>query len=275
MKTFLMCPPTYYACSYVINPWMEPNVNNVDRARAIDQWNALVAAVEQHANVELVEPSPDQPDMVFTANAGSFLKPNLLTLSNFSNSERQGERKLFRSYFEQKGQSIAGIPREHAFEGDGDVLHDHAHNITWMGWGFRTMYTAIEFIGAQSLCEFPIAPLQLVDPRFYHLDTCFSPLPNGELMYFPPALSEQSRDLIELIFQDLPDTKYIHVSEEDATNFACNAIHATDNTLITPLISDHLLTKLQDAEYNVIQLDLSEFIKTGGAAKCLALEMLK
>ena len=71
-------------------------------------------------------------------------------------------------------------------------------------------------------------PLTLVDPRFYHLDTCFAPLDGGFVMYYPAAFDTASRARIEAFY---PPEKRIVVEEEDAVRFACNVVNL-DHTLI-------------------------------------------
>src|ERR1700733_10986700 len=113
---FLMCPPTLYDVDYVINPWMAGNVHTSSRTRAAEQWQRLYEAVSKIARVELVEPEPGSPDMVFTANAG-LEHDGIVAISSFFHRERQGEEPHFRRWFEQAEYTIVNIPRATPFEG--------------------------------------------------------------------------------------------------------------------------------------------------------------
>jgi N-dimethylarginine dimethylaminohydrolase len=67
-RRYLMCPPTYFTVDYAINPWMDPGVR-VDRDLAVAQWRELRQAyLALGHRVDLVEPAPGLPDMVFAAN---------------------------------------------------------------------------------------------------------------------------------------------------------------------------------------------------------------
>ena len=66
----LMCPPNYFSVDYVINPWMSGLTEPPDIKKAHEQWNQLKDNISQYADIEIIEPQPDLPDMVFTANAG-------------------------------------------------------------------------------------------------------------------------------------------------------------------------------------------------------------
>src|SRR4030088_1160566 len=135
--TFLMCPPTLYDVDYVINPWMVGNVHASSRTRAAEQWQCLYEAVSKTANVELIDPAPGSPDMVFTANAG-LERNGIVAISSFFHPERQGEEPHFRHWFQQAGYTIVDIPRTTPFEGEGDALFSIDGRCLWAGHGLRT-----------------------------------------------------------------------------------------------------------------------------------------
>lgn len=264
--TFLMCPPTLYDVNYVINPWMAGNVHQSSRQRATDQWNVLFNSLETIADVLLVEPQPGSPDMVFTANAG-LVCDGIVALSSFYHPERQGEEPHFRRWFEESGFAVCDVPRLTPFEGEGDALFEADGSRLWAGHGPRTRENSHRQL--TDLWDREVVSLRLVDPRFYHLDTCFCPLSNGDVMYFPAAFDAESRNRIEERFTK---AKRICVPEADALRFACNAVNV-GRTILLNRISDVLCAELQSRGYQVIQVELTEFLKAGGAAKCLVLRL--
>jgi len=262
--TFLMCPPKLYDVNYVINPWMAGNVHASSRARAAEQWQHLYEAVSSVAEVRLVEPQPGSPDMVFTANAG-LERNGIVALSSFFHRERQGEEQHFRRWFSDAGYTVIDIPRSTPFEGEGDALFAVDGSRLWAGYGFRTAASSHQVLAEAWHIE--VTSLHLVDPRFYHLDTCFAPLNGGYAMYYPEAFDPASIEKIEAFY---PAEKRILVSEADAIRFACNAISVGD-TLILNEVSRELADQLRSNAFQVIQVRLSEFMKAGGAAKCLVM----
>jgi ornithine--oxo-acid transaminase len=264
--TFLMCPPTLYDVNYVINPWMAGNVNRSSRQRAKNQWKALHSALAKIAAVLIVEPQPGWPDMVFTANAG-LVFDGIVALSSFYHPERQGEEPHFRRWFEESGFAVCDVPRVTPFEGEGDALFEADGSRLWAGYGPRT--GEISHRRLIDLWDVEVISLRLVDPRFYHLDTCFCPLSNGEVMYYPAAFDAESQERIE---SGYPQSKRICVSEPDALRFACNAVNI-GKTILLNQISGELAAQLISFGYQVIQVDLTEFLKAGGAAKCLVLRL--
>ena len=264
--TYLMCPPRLYDVNYVINPWMAGNVHASSRTRAAEQWQHLYEAVSDVAEVLLVEPQPGSPDMVFTANAG-LERNGIVALSSFFHPERQGEEQHFRHWFRDAGYTVIDIPRSTPFEGEGDALFATDGSRLWAGHGPRTSPASHHAL--REAWHIEVMPLHLIDPRFYHLDTCFAPLEGGYVMYYPGAFDHASIERIEAFY---PAHKRIIVNEADALCFACNAINVRD-TIILNEVSRELTEQLESRGFHVIQIQLSEFLKAGGAAKCLVMKL--
>jgi ornithine--oxo-acid transaminase len=266
LPTFLMCSPELYDVHYVINPWMAGNAGRTSRQQAVAQWEQLHQVLSQAARVMLVEPQPGWPDMVFTANAG-LVRKGKVAISRFLHPERQGEESHFRRWFADLGFSVCDMPLATPFEGEGDALFEADGSRLWAGHGVRTSQSSHRHL--QELWGVEVISLRLVDPRFYHLDTCFCPLRDGYLLYFPEAFDAASNAEIELRYS--PDRR-IAVGEADALRFACNAINV-DRLLLLNQIGTELCRRLEARGFQVVQLQLTEFLKAGGAAKCLALRL--
>lgn len=262
----LMCAPQHYDVDYVINPWMEGNVHRSSRDRAQEQWERLHHILKDHATVDLVPPQQGWPDMVFTANAGLILGKTVV-LSRFFHPERQGEEPYFQKWFEDQGYTVHNLPKSLPFEGAGDALLDRAGGWLWAGYGFRSELDSHPYLA--KWLDVEVLSLRLIDRRFYHLDTCFCPLTNGDLLYYPPAFDTYSNHLIE---RRIPAEKQIVVDEVDAANFACNAVNV-GQTIVMNSASDRLQQTLAARGFTVIETPLTEFLKAGGAAKCLTLRL--
>ncbi|GAB4298197.1 MAG: TIGR00300 family protein [Oscillatoriaceae cyanobacterium] len=260
----LMCAPTHYDVDYVINPWMEGNIHKSSRDRAAEQWEGLYKILKEHAIVDLVAPQKGWPDMVFTANAGVVLG-NVAVVSRFYHKERQGEEPYFKQWFEQQGFTVYELPKDLPFEGAGDALLDRDGGWLWAGYGFRSELDSHAYLA--KWLDIEVVSLQLVDDRFYHLDTCFCPLTGGYLLYYPPAFDFYSNRIIEM---RVPPEKRIAIGEADAVKFACNAVNIGNKVIMNKVSSD-LKQRLAKVGFEAIETTLSEFIKAGGAAKCLTL----
>lgn len=263
---FLMCAPDHYDVDYVINPWMEGNVHKSSRDRAVEQWQGLFQILKERAIVDLVQPQKGVPDMVFTANAGLVLDKTVV-LSRFFHKERQGEEPFFKAWFEQQGYTVYELPKDLPFEGAGDALLDREGRWLWAGYGFRSELDSHPYLA--KWLDMEVLSLRLMDERFYHLDTCFCPLSGGYLLYYPPAFDAYSNRLIEM---RVPEAKRIVVSEPDAVNFACNSVNI-NQTVVMNKASDDLKARLAEVGFEVVETPLTEFLKAGGAAKCLTLRV--
>jgi lysine-ketoglutarate reductase/saccharopine dehydrogenase-like protein (TIGR00300 family) len=264
--SFLMCSPTHYDVDYVINPWMEGNIHKSSRDRAVEQWEKLYRVLKDNAIVDLVEPAKGWPDMVFTANAGLVLGKNVV-LSRFYHKERQGEEPYFKEWFENNGYTVYELPKDLPFEGAGDALLDREGRWLWAGYGFRSELDSHPFLA--KWLDIEVLSLRLIDNRFYHLDTCFCPLSGGYLLYYPAAFDSYSNRLIEM---RVPAEKRIAIEEADAVNFACNAVNI-NSIVVMNKAGDRLKQRLADEGFQVIETPLTEFLKAGGAAKCLTLRV--
>ncbi|HEY9726264.1 MAG TPA: TIGR00300 family protein [Chroococcales cyanobacterium] len=263
---FLMCAPDHYDVDYVINPWMEGNIHKSSRDRAVEQWQKLHHVLKDRTLVDLVEPQPGWPDMVFTANAGLVLGKTVV-LSRFYHKERQGEEPHFKQWFEQHDYTVHELPKDLPFEGAGDALLDREGRWLWAGYGFRSELDSHPYLA--KWLDIEVVSLRLSDERFYHLDTCFCPLTGGYLLYYPPAFDAYSNRLIEM---RVSPEKRIAVEEADAVNFACNAVNI-DQTIVMNKASDDLKARLAEVGFEVVETPLTEFLKAGGAAKCLTLRV--
>jgi lysine-ketoglutarate reductase/saccharopine dehydrogenase-like protein (TIGR00300 family) len=262
----LMCAPHHYDVDYVINPWMEGNIHRSSRDRAEAQWDKLYQVLKTYAEIDLVEPQKGWPDMVFTANAGLILGDTVV-LSRFFHPERQGEEPYFQAWFESQGYKVHVLPKNLPFEGAGDALMDRAGGWLWAGYGFRSQLDSHPYLA--EWLDVEVLSLRLVDRRFYHLDTCFCPLTDGYLLYYPAAFDTYSNRLIEL---RVPAEKRIAIEEADAVNFACNTVNI-DRVVVMNKVSDGLKQTLAERGFTVVETPLTEFLKAGGAAKCLTLRV--
>ena len=269
-----MCKPTYFSVDYVINPWMTNNIHQINRSVAKQQWQNFYQQLQRYIKVKLIEPEPNLPDYVFTANGG-LVNNNLFILSHFRYKQRQAEAPLYKKWFETNGYQVYELPKDIYFEGAGDGLIQPSLHFLWMGYNFRSDLKASQYL--KTLYEMPVIPLKLINAQFYHLDTCLCPLLDGWIMYYPNAFDVKAQQLIE---QKIDRQKRIIVSEEDATNFACNAVVIkTDKipnkkaVIFINSATQTLQQQLNNLGYKVIIQPVTEFNKAGGANKCLVLEI--
>ncbi len=257
-----MCAPDYYGIEYEINPWMNVRAG-ADHPRAVGQWQTLRSTLQAiGAGVEVLTPMPRLPDMVFTANAGLVFHDRVI-LSRFRHGVRQGEAPFFDSWFRDNGFLVTPMPPGMNFEGAGDALF--CGETLLAGYRYRSDARSHQWIGEQLGVE--ALPLELIDPRFYHLDTCFCPLDAESAIYYPGAFDEYGRSVLNGRINNL-----VEVTAGEANSFSCNAVVVGRAVVLhagAPLLAQAL--KARGFEPHLVELD--EFIKAGGSAKCLTLRL--
>jgi N-dimethylarginine dimethylaminohydrolase len=258
----LMCPPDHYGIEYEINAWMD-KTKQADRELAVQQWNGLREKLEAAgAKISIVDPVEGLPDMVFTANAG-LVHHNRIVLSRFRPEPRRGEEPLFQKRFEANGRDVTLVPEDTFFEGAGDALF--CGDTLVAGYRQRSDARGLQLLGEILDCR--VMPLELIDPYYYHIDTCFCPMAPGVAMYFPGAFDDYGQRVLGATVDQL-----IEIEESEAKHFAANAV-VVGKTIVTNAGCPNLHEKLRAAGYDPIETPLSEFVKAGGSAKCLTLRL--
>lgn len=263
-RRYLMCEPRYFEVRYAINPWMNTDTP-VDPALARDQWRTLVQAYLDHGHtVETVTPVEGLPDMVFAAN-GALVVDGRVFGSSFHAPERRSEAAAYESWFKEAG--FDTHPSEAVCEGEGDFVP--AGRFVLAGTGFRTRRAAHR--EAQEFFGRPVISLDLVDPRFYHLDTALfflgAETGEGNIAYYPAAFSPGSREVLRRLYPTA-----VIATEEDAVAFGLNSVSDGRHVFVAPQ-AEGLIDKLTHRGYIPVPVDVSEFRKAGGGIKCCTQEI--
>ena len=255
-----MTAPTFFAVEYAINPWMDTSTS-VDTHVALNQWETLRQTYKELGHtVELVEPVAGLPDMVYAANGGLLVNGAAVT-ARFAYPQRAGESAAYAEWMARHGYHPVGT--RHVNEGQGDVLL--AGSILLAGHGFRTDRRAHDEIAA--LVGMPVVSLELVDPRFYHLDTALAVLDHTTVAFYPAAFTEASRARLRKLFPDA-----IEVGSADAGVLGLNAVSDGLNVVL-PAAATGFAGQLRAAGFRPIGVELSELLKGGGSVKCCTLEV--
>ena len=268
-RRVLMCTPEYFDVIDVKNPFMEGNVGRVNRARALAEWEALRRTYETAGHeVLIILGEKGLEDMVFAANQAlpgldADGRPYVL-LSRMRYPSRQKEVPIYREWFEQREYKVFELTEDAGnFEGQGDAIWHPGKQVLWGGHGPRTSWSAYEQV-SEILCV-PVITLELVNPNFYHLDTCFCVLRDDAALYFPGAFDSEGRALLAHMFRHLID-----VNECEATcRLACNA-HAIDGQkVILQRGAIQTVSRLQAEGFDVVEVETDEFLKSGGSVFCM------
>ncbi|OBH83930.1 N-dimethylarginine dimethylaminohydrolase [Mycobacterium scrofulaceum] len=259
-RRYAMTPPTFYAVEYAINPWMD-TATPVDVGLALAQWEELRATyVRLGHRVHVVEPEPGLPDMVYAANGG-FIAGDVAIVAKFRFAERAGESRAYADWMSSIG--YRPVSTRHTNEGQGDLLM--VGQTVLAGYGFRTDRRAHPEISAA--LRLPVVSLELVDPRFYHLDTALAVLDDHTIAFYPPAFSAAAQDQLQALFPDA-----IVVGSADAFVLGLNVV-SDGRHVVLPAAATGFAAQLRAAGFEPVGVDLAELLKGGGSVKCCTLEV--
>lgn len=255
-----MCRPSYFDVHYSINVWMDPNTP-VDRDLAVAQWETVRAGYEQLGHVvELLEPRPGLPDMVFAAN-GAFVVGDRALGARFREPVRAAEAPAHHAKLRSLGVTVH---EGRAFnEGEGDFVWTGDRILA--GAGFRADRAARAEL--TEVFGLPVVPLELVDPRFYHLDTALAVLDHERVAYYPPAFSAESQVRLAEMYPDA-----VICIEDDALVLGLNFVSDGRNVVIASQ-AEKLAAGIEEAGFGVVPVDVSELLKAGGGIKCTTQEL--
>jgi N-dimethylarginine dimethylaminohydrolase len=260
-RRYLMCEPRHFEVTYSINPWMDPS-RPVDRDLAVAQWTALRATYESLGHrVDTITPVPGLPDMVFAANSGTVVNGRVLG-ARFRAPERAPEADHYRRWFLDHGYRDVVMPTA-INEAEGDFTW--TGSLLLAGTGFRTDPEAHK--EAQEVLGVPVVSLQLVNPRFYHLDTALFVLSDNHIAYYPEAFSPGSQRVLARLFPDA-----IIANAADAECLGLNGVSDGRNVVL-PIEATHLAERLVHAGYEPTFVDIAELRKSGGGPKCCTMEL--
>ena len=265
LRRYAMTAPTYFTVEYAINPWMDTSTP-VDTDLAVRQWETLLAIYRALGHtVELVEPVAGLPDMVYAANGGLLIDggadgPRAI-VARFAYPQRAGEAVAYADWM--TGHGFEPRYTHHTNEGHGDLLV--VGSMILAGYGFRTDRRAHDEIA--QITGRPVVSLELVDPRFYHLDTALAVLDDTTIAYYPPAFSDDARARLQQLFPDA-----IEVATADAYVLGLNVV-SDGKHVVHPANATGFARQLTDAGFEPVAVDLSELLKGGGSVKCCTLEV--
>jgi len=260
-RHYLMCSPEHFAVTYAINPWMRPDVD-VDVERALAQWHALRRTyLDLGHRVDLLDPVPGLPDMVYAAN-GATVVDGIVYGARFRHAERAPEAAAHRAWFGAAGFAQVVVP-DFVNEGEGDLLV--AGGVILAGSGFRTDPRA--HAEAAHVLGREVVPLELVDPRFYHLDTALAVLDATTVAWLPEAFTPASRAVVADRYPDA-----VLATAADAAVLGLNAV-SDGRHVVLPAEATALAAALSERGFVPVPVETSELLKGGGGPKCCTLEV--
>jgi N-dimethylarginine dimethylaminohydrolase len=261
-RRYLMCPPEHFGVLYEINPWMHTEVR-VDADRAREQWQALADTLRAAgADVEVMAPQPELPDLVFTANAG-VVNGTQFVPARFKHPQRRGETAYDIEWFAGHGYRIDELPDDVCHEGAGDALPFAGGLVS----GYRFRSDAAAHADLSRLTGAAVRSVELVDERLYHLDLTFCPLDARRAIVAPIGWDTYGRRVMEAI---VPEP--LVLEDDEALAFVANSV-VIGSRVVMPVCPRRVGRQLEAWGFDIAVSRVDEFLKAGGGCRCLTLAL--
>lgn len=262
--SLLMCPPDHFTVAYEINPFMHAEVE-VDNARAKEEWESLRSTLEAcGAAVEVMDPQPGLPDLVFTANAG-LVVDGVAVPARFLHPERRGEEPHDRAWLASAGLEVRDLPGEHAFEGAGDAMAAGPDRTILAGYRWRSSIGSHAVLA--EVLERPVRSVALADARFYHLDLALLPLGSERALAVGAAFDRHAAAVIAAAVPEIEE-----LTLEEGLGFCANAVVA-GAAVVMHSCPPRVGRLLESWGYQPVEAPVGEFLKAGGSCRCLILDL--
>jgi N-dimethylarginine dimethylaminohydrolase len=261
-RHYLMCRPEYFGVLYEINPWMHREVA-VDRDAAQQQWEGLrTALTNAGAEIELLQPGNQVPDLVFTANAG-VVNGRQYVPSRFRHAERQLEIPHDVAWFKARGFEVVLLPEDVSQEGAGDALPFNGVLLA----GYRWRSDAASHRHLSAITDAAVRSVELVDERLYHLDLTFCPLDDRRAIVAPSGWDRYGCRVVEAL---VPEP--LVLEEDEALAFCANSV-VVGRRIVMPSCNARVGNRLESWGFEVEVCPVGEFLKAGGGCRCLTLAL--
>jgi len=238
-----------------------------DPLRARHQWLDVVAAIEAAGGtVEVLPQLPEAPDMVYAMNLGLALQEtggdaSRVVLSHMRYPQRRMETPEADSWFAEHGFVRRSVGR------DGVGAHFEAGDaFAWrgelvVGYGPRTEELALKHLATD--LGVSVRGIRITHPGMYHMDIGFCPLDETRAMVCPAAYDDASAAaLLDLVPEPLV------LTEEEGLAFCANSI-VLGRTIVMPACTDRVRRQLETWGFEVVVVEVGEFLKGGGAIRCM------
>ena len=264
LQTVMVCPPYHMRIDKVINQIQEHYKDkNIDRNKAVRQHREFVRLLkEQGTEVLELPPVPELNEQVFTRDIG-FCVGDQLLIAKMDKKIREEETQVLERKLDEQGMSYHH-PFQSSIEG-GDVIIDKEK--IWVGISKRTSMGAVETLRA-SFPFMEIIPLP-IDNGILHLDCAFNVIAPGVAIAYPAAFSEKSYGLLQKHYQ------LIEISSTEQFFMGTNVLATGEGKVVSLPQNKRINLEMSRMGLEVLEIDLSEIIKSGGSFRCCSLPLYR
>ncbi|MEH7013079.1 dimethylarginine dimethylaminohydrolase family protein [Neobacillus niacini] len=264
LKRVILCQPQYMTIREVINETQKEFENEgIHIKLALEQHSEFVRTLEANEIEVILLPYHKKfPEQVFTRDIG-FTLGQTIFVAKMAHDVRIGEEDVLKQWLDDEEMSYYNLA-EDMIEG-GDVIIDG--ETIYVGLSNRTHLEAVEHLQS-ILNQYDVKAIPFKE-RYLHLDCVFNVISQDIALIYPPALTKEDIDLFSSRYE------LIEVSEEEQFTLGTNVLSIGNKKILSLPINKQVNQKLSHHGFEVIEVDITEIIKSGGSFRCCTLPILR
>ncbi|GKV55222.1 hypothetical protein NCCP2222_11690 [Sporosarcina sp. NCCP-2222] len=255
----ILCQPKFMAIEEAINEVQKKyETEDINQHRAMKQHAEFEKLLKEHGvDVIKLPASPEYPEQVFTRDIG-FTIGETVFVAELATDIRKGEETFLEDWL--TAQSIPYQVTTSRVEG-GDVIVDR--DTVYIGISSRTSEEAVKQL-EQKLSGYDIKKIPF-NEKYLHLDCVFNIVSPNKALIFPPAFDPETVKELAASYE------LIEVNEEEQFTMGTNVLSIGNGKVFSLSQNKEINAALQQHGFNVIEIDFSEIIKSGGSFRCCSM----
>lgn len=265
LKRVILCQPQYMTIRDVINETQKHfKDEGIHIELALEQHDHLVKTLRENGvEVYLLPYHKKFPEQVFTRDIG-FTLGETIFVADMAHDVRKGEENVLKQWLEDEGISYYNIIGD-MIEG-GDVIIDR--DTIYIGLSNRTNMEAINHLSDLLDKQFKVTPIDFPE-KFLHLDCVFNIVSEKVALVYPEALKKEDIERFQSRYE------LIEVTEEEQFTLGTNVMSIGNNRILSLPVNKKVNDELRKRNFEIIEVDITEIIKSGGSFRCCTLPLLR
>lgn len=265
LKRVMLCQPEYMTIRDVINETQKHfKDEGIHIERALEQHNELISTLRNYdVDVILLPYHKKYPEQVFTRDIG-FTLGETVFVADMASDVRKGEEDVLKQWLEDESISYYNIVSDQ-IEG-GDVIIDQ--DTIYIGLSERTNQQAIDHLDKLLNKQFDVVTIDFQE-KFLHLDCVFNVVSPDVALIYPKALKKEDIERFQSRYE------LIEVSDEEQFTLGTNVLGIGNKRVLSLPVNKEVNEQLRKRNFEVIEVDITEIIKSGGSFRCCTLPILR
>ena len=264
LKKVIVCEPRYMKIDEIINETQRHFAkDNINMKRAMKQHQLFVDTMKKNGVDVYKLPAMEKfPEQVFTRDIG-FTIGETVFVSRMGSNIRDGEEKVLRNWLLEHQINLSLIEGDR-IEGGDVIVHG---DTVYIGVSGRTSEETIQELQSQ-VPHMNVVPVPF-DPIYLHLDCVFNILSEKDALIYKPAFEEK-------VYQMLASTfNVIEVEKEEQFTLGTNVLSIGNKKVLSLPINENVNRALRERGYEILEVDISEIIKSGGSFRCCSMPLYR